>query len=52
MGIGPVPATNKLLAKLNMKMEEFGLVEINEAFAAQSVACAKELNIDIKKIKC
>jgi acetyl-CoA C-acetyltransferase len=30
-----------------MKMEDFGLVEINEAFAAQSVACAKELNIDM-----
>ncbi|MDF2502380.1 MAG: 3-ketoacyl-CoA thiolase, partial [Anaerosporomusa subterranea] len=45
MGIGPVPATRKLLKKLDMKIEDFGLVEINEAFAAQSVACAKELNI-------
>ena len=50
MGIGPVPATRKLLAKLNMKIEDFGLVEINEAFAAQSVACAKELNIDTSKL--
>ena len=50
MGIGPVPATRKLLAKLGMKIEEFGLVEINEAFAAQSVACAKELNIDMGKL--
>lgn len=50
MGIGPVPATRKLLAKLNMKIEDFGLVEINEAFAAQSVACAKELNIDTGKL--
>ena len=50
MGIGPVPATRKLLAKLNMKIEDFGLVEINEAFAAQSVACAKELNIDPGKL--
>lgn len=50
MGIGPVPATQKLLKKLAMKMEDFGLVEINEAFAAQSVACAKELNIDPDKL--
>lgn len=50
MGIGPVPATRKLLAKLNMKMEDFGLFEINEAFAAQSVACAKELKIDQEKL--
>ena len=50
MGIGPVPATQKLLQKLNMKIEDFGLVEINEAFAAQTVACAKELNIDMKKL--
>lgn len=50
MGIGPVPATRKLLAKLGMKIEDFGLVEINEAFAAQSVACAKELNIDTDKL--
>lgn len=50
MGIGPVPATRKLLKKLAMRMEDFGLVEINEAFAAQSVACAKELNVDMKKL--
>lgn len=50
MGIGPVPATRKLLVKLNMKLEDFGLFEINEAFAAQSVACAKELKIDQEKL--
>lgn len=50
MGIGPVPATRKLLKKLDMKMEDFGLVEINEAFAAQSVACARELDIDMNKL--
>lgn len=50
MGIGPVPSTRKLLAKLDMKIEDFGLVEINEAFAAQAVACAKELNIDSDKL--
>lgn len=50
MGIGPVPATRKLLAKINMKIEDFGLFEINEAFAAQAVACAKELQIDQEKL--
>lgn len=50
MGIGPVPSTTKLLKKLNMKIEDFDLIELNEAFAAQSVACAKELNIDMEKL--
>ncbi len=50
MGIGPVAATRKLLAKLNMKIEDFGLVEINEAFAAQAVACAQELKIDMDRL--
>lgn len=43
MGIGPVDATRKLLARLNMKLEEFGLIELNEAFAAQVLACCKEM---------
>ncbi|MEG1931684.1 MAG: thiolase family protein, partial [Pygmaiobacter sp.] len=46
MGIGPVPATKKLLKKINMKIEDFGLIEINEAFAAQYLACEKELGLD------
>ncbi len=50
MGIGPVTATRKLLAKLGMSIEDFGLVEINEAFAAQAVACAKELKIDAARL--
>ncbi len=50
MGIGPIPATRKLLKNLNMNIDDFGLVEINEAFAAQSVACAKELNIKPERI--
>ena len=50
MGIGPVPATRKLLAKLGMEMNDFGLVEINEAFAAQAVACAKELDISMDRL--
>lgn len=50
MGIGPVRATTKLLNKLDMKIEDFDLIELNEAFAAQSVACAKELKIDMEKL--
>jgi acetyl-CoA C-acetyltransferase len=50
MGIGPVPATRKLLKKLDLTIEDFGLVEINEAFAAQSIACKNELNIDSDKL--
>ncbi len=46
MGTGPIAATRKLLKKLDMQMENFELFEINEAFAAQSVACAKELKIN------
>ena len=53
MGIGPVAATKKLLKILepmNLKLDDFGLVEINEAFAAQSVACIKELGLDVEKV--
>lgn len=50
MGIGPVAATEKLLKKINMKIDDFDLYEINEAFAAQSVACAKELHMDPAKL--
>ena len=46
MGIGPVPATNKLLGRLGWKTSDLDLVEINEAFAAQSLACQRELKLD------
>jgi acetyl-CoA C-acetyltransferase len=46
MGIGPVPAIRKLLAKTGMKMGEFGLIELNEAFAAQVIACMREIPMD------
>jgi acetyl-CoA acyltransferase len=45
-GIGPVPAVRKLLARLNVRLEDIDLVEINEAFAAQVLACLRELPID------
>jgi acetyl-CoA C-acetyltransferase len=50
MGIGPVPAVKKLLAKTGMKLEQFDLVELNEAFAAQVLACLRDLPIDPEKV--
>ncbi len=46
MGIGPVPATKKALEKAGLSIEDINLIEANEAFAAQSVAVAKELKFD------
>jgi 3-oxoadipyl-CoA thiolase len=46
MGIGPVPATRKALVLAGLEVGDIGLVELNEAFAAQSVACVRELGID------
>ncbi|HEX5274335.1 MAG TPA: acetyl-CoA C-acyltransferase [Candidatus Rubrimentiphilum sp.] len=46
MGLGPVPATRKALAHAGLSMAEIDLVEINEAFAAQSIACLRDLEID------
>ncbi len=46
MGIGPVPATRKALKRAGLNMQDIGLVDLNEAFAAQSIACIRELNID------
>ncbi|MDQ1389152.1 MAG: acetyl-CoA C-acetyltransferase, partial [Acidobacteriaceae bacterium] len=46
MGIGPVPALRKLEDKHNLKLHEFGLIELNEAFAAQVLACDRELNFN------
>ncbi len=49
MGIGPVAATKKAMAKAGMKIEDFDIIEANEAFAAQSVAVGKDLGIDVDK---
>jgi acetyl-CoA C-acetyltransferase len=46
MGIGPVPALRKLEQKHNLKVQDFGLIELNEAFAAQVIACDRELNFN------
>jgi 3-oxoadipyl-CoA thiolase len=45
MGIGPVPATRKLLARLNLTLADFDWIQLNEAFASQAVACLRQLGI-------
>jgi acetyl-CoA acetyltransferase family protein len=45
MGIGPVPATQKLMARLGLTIEDFGAIELNEAFAAQALACLRGLGL-------
>lgn len=45
MGMGPVPSTRKLLKRLNMSLADMDLIELNEAFAAQSLGCTRELGI-------
>ena len=49
MGMGPVNATKKALAKAGLEIKDIDIVEINEAFASQSIACMKELGIDPEK---
>ena len=46
MGIGPVPATQKALKRAGLNIGDLGLIELNEAFAAQSLACMKDLDLD------
>jgi acetyl-CoA C-acetyltransferase len=50
MGIGPVPATRKVLARSGLSLEEIDLIEANEAFAAQSLAVGRELGWDIERV--
>ncbi len=50
MGIGPVPATKKLLAETGIALSEIDLIELNEAFAAQVLACDRELHLDRDKV--
>jgi len=45
MGLGPVPATRKLLARLDLSLDRFGVIELNEAFAAQALTCLRELGL-------
>ncbi len=50
MGIGPVPATRKALARAGVKMADINLIELNEAFAAQVLACAQDLQPDLTRV--
>jgi len=45
MGIGPVPATRKLMERLGLKITDFDLIELNEAFASQGIACLRQLGV-------
>ncbi len=50
MGLGPIAATRKALERAKLSIREIDIVELNEAFASQSLACIKDLDIDIKKV--
>jgi 3-oxoadipyl-CoA thiolase len=50
MGLGPVPATQKLLARLSMTVKDLDLIELNEAFAAQAIPCIRELGLDPARV--
>lgn len=50
MGIGPVPAVQKVLARTGLSIQQMDLIEINEAFASQSIACVKKLGLDMEKV--
>jgi acetyl-CoA C-acetyltransferase len=50
MGIGPVPAIRTLLKKTGRKLSDIDLIELNEAFAAQVIACARELPLDLSRV--
>ncbi len=49
MGLGPIPAVRKLLKKENLHIDDFGAIELNEAFASQAIACVRELGCDMEK---
>ena len=50
MGIGPVPATQKALQRAGLNVGDLDLIELNEAFASQSIACIRELGLDNNKV--
>jgi acetyl-CoA C-acetyltransferase len=49
MGLGPIPAVRKILKKENLEINDFGVIELNEAFASQAIACVRELKCDMDK---
>ncbi|MCB0714851.1 MAG: 3-oxoadipyl-CoA thiolase [Chitinophagaceae bacterium] len=50
MGIGPVPATQKALQRAGLKINDLDVIELNEAFASQSIACIRDLKMDAQKV--
>ena len=50
MGLGPITAVPKVMAKTGMSIEDMDVIELNEAFAAQSIPCIRELGLDMKKV--
>ena len=50
MGLGPIGATKKALKRANLDIKDMDIIELNEAFASQSLACIKDLNIDPEKV--
>ncbi len=50
MGIGPVPATKKVLSRAGLTVDDLDLIELNEAFASQSIACINDLKLNIDKV--
>ncbi len=49
MGVGPIPAVRKILKKESLEINDFGAIELNEAFASQAIACVRELKCDMEK---
>ena len=49
MGLGPIPAVKKILHKEKLSVNDFGVIELNEAFAVLAIACMRELNLDFEK---
>jgi acetyl-CoA C-acetyltransferase len=50
MGLGPVPASQKVLQRAGLTMNDMDLIELNEAFAAQAIACMRDLELDPEKV--
>ena len=50
MGLGPIPATQKALLRAGLRIDDIDVIELNEAFAAQSLACIRELEIPIERV--
>ncbi|MEI2710022.1 MAG: hypothetical protein V9E96_13585 [Chitinophagaceae bacterium] len=50
MGIGPVPASKKAMQRAGIGVNNLDLIELNEAFASQSIACARDLKLDMTKV--